>query len=107
MSFPLPRPLSHSSISLFNECPQKYKFKYIDKIPEKPKYFFSFGQSVHLALEYFYGPVLTPAAPKAPSLEDLLKHFHATHSHLALVRDANENYVGLVTLEDVVEELDF
>lgn len=38
-------------------------------------------------------------------LEDLLKHFHSTHSHLALVRDANEVYVGLVTLEDVVEEL--
>jgi hypothetical protein len=32
----LPRPLSHSSISLYNECPQKYKFKYVDKIPEKP-----------------------------------------------------------------------
>ena len=67
----LPRPLSHSSISLYNECPQKYKFKYIDKIPEKPKHFFSFGQSVHLALEYFYGP----KEPKAPSLEDLLKHY--------------------------------
>ncbi|MBI3270436.1 MAG: DUF21 domain-containing protein [Planctomycetes bacterium] len=37
--------------------------------------------------------------------EDLLKHFHGTHSHLALVRDADEKYVGLVTLEDVVEEL--
>ncbi len=67
----LPRPLSHSSITLYNECPQKYKFKYVDKIPEKPKHFFSFGQSVHLALEYFYGP----KEPKAPSLEDLLKHY--------------------------------
>lgn len=67
----LPRPLSHSSITLYNECPQKYKFKYVDKIPEKPRHFFAFGQSVHLALEYFYGP----KEPKAPSLEDLLKHF--------------------------------
>ncbi len=67
----LPRPLSHSSITLYNECPQKYKFKYVDKIPEKPKHFFSFGQSVHLALEYFYGP----KEPKAPSLEELLKHY--------------------------------
>lgn len=67
----LPRPLSHSSITLYNECPQKYKFKYVDKIPEKPKHFFSFGQSVHLALEYFYGV----KEPKAPSLEDLLKHY--------------------------------
>lgn len=67
----LPRPLSHSSISLYTECPQKYKFKYVDKIPEKPRHFFSFGQSVHLALEYFYGV----KEPKAPSLEDLLKNY--------------------------------
>ncbi len=67
----LPRPLSHSSISLYNECPQKYKFKYIDKVPEKPRHFFSFGQSVHTALEFFYDV----KEPKAPSLEDVLKHY--------------------------------
>ena len=67
----LPRPLSHSSISLYNECPQKYKFKYIDKVPEKPRHFFSFGQSVHLALEFFYGV----KEPVPPSLPDLLKNY--------------------------------
>ncbi len=67
----LPRPLSHSSISLYNECPQKYKFKYIDKIPEKPRHFFSFGQSVHLALEFFYGV----KEPVPPPLADLLKNY--------------------------------
>ncbi|NNN06681.1 MAG: PD-(D/E)XK nuclease family protein [Elusimicrobia bacterium] len=67
----LPRPLSHSSISLYQECPQKYKFKYIDKIPEKPRHFFSFGQSVHLALEYFYGVKV----PEPPSLADVLKNY--------------------------------
>ncbi len=67
----LPRPLSHSSISLYNECPQKYKFKYVDKIPEKSRHFFSFGQSVHLALEFFYGV----KEPVPPSLPDLLKNY--------------------------------
>src|SRR5208282_6843867 len=71
MAFELPRPLSHSSISLYNECPQKYKFKYVDKIPEKPRHFFSFGQSVHLALEFFYGVKV----PEPPSLPDLLKNY--------------------------------
>lgn len=71
MAFTLPRPLSHSSISMFQECPQKYKFKYIDKIPEKPRHFFSFGQSVHLALEFFYGVKTLPA----PSLEELLAFY--------------------------------
>lgn len=65
----LPRPLSHSSISLYTECPLKYKLKYVDGIPEKPKHFFAFGQSVHLALEFFYGG----KGPEAPSLEDLLQ----------------------------------
>jgi|CXWL01.1.fsa_nt_gi RecB family exonuclease len=56
---------------MYQECPQKYKLKYVDKIPEKPRHFFSFGQSVHLALEFFYGV----KEPTAPSLEDLLKHY--------------------------------
>jgi RecB family exonuclease len=71
MPFTLPRPLSHSSITLFNECPQKYKFKYIDKIPEKPRHFFSFGQSVHLALEFFYGVKALPA----PTLDEVLAFY--------------------------------
>jgi RecB family exonuclease len=69
----LPRPLSHSSISLYRECPQKYRFKYIDKIPEKPRHFFSFGQSVHSALEFFYGV----KTPEPPPLKDLLENYEA------------------------------
>ncbi len=71
MEYKLPRPLSHSSISMYQECPQKYKFKYIDKVPEKPRHFFSFGQSVHLALEFFYGVQALPA----PTLEALLANY--------------------------------
>ena len=82
----LPRPLSHSSISLYGECPQKYKFKYVDKIPEKPRHFFSFGQSVHLALEYFYGV----KEPKAPTLEELLAAYRATWVRGGYKDDAQE-----------------
>ncbi|HAZ09298.1 MAG TPA: hypothetical protein DCZ01_12455 [Elusimicrobia bacterium] len=67
----LPRPLSHSSITLYGECPQKYKFRYVDEIPEKPRHFFSYGQSVHSALEFFYG-VKTPVPP---TLEALLNKY--------------------------------
>lgn len=69
----LPRPLSHSSMSMFSECPQKYKFKYVDKIPEKPRHFFSFGTSVHTALEFFYGGKELPA----PTLDKVLEHYRA------------------------------
>jgi RecB family exonuclease len=71
MEYKLPRPLSHSSLSMYQECPQKYKFKYIDALPEKPRHFFSFGQSVHLALEFFYGVKALPA----PTLKEVLGHY--------------------------------
>jgi RecB family exonuclease len=70
----LPRPLSHSSITLYNECPQKYKFRYIDAIPEKPRHFFSFGRSVHSALEFFYGAT----TPVSPTLDELFKSYKET-----------------------------
>lgn len=46
--------LSHSSVSLLGECPLKWKFKYVDRLPEKPKHYFSLGKSVHSALEFMY-----------------------------------------------------
>ena len=67
----LTRALSHSSISMYVECPQKYKLKYIDKLPEKPKSFFSFGRSVHSALEFFYSVAALPA----PTLEQVLAEY--------------------------------
>lgn len=38
-------------------------------------------------------------------VSDLIKLFATTHSHLAVVRDKTDKVVGIVTLEDVVEEL--
>jgi len=65
------RPLSHSSINLYLDCPKKWQFKYIDKIPEKPRHFFSFGKTVHDALEYLYGGQTLPP----PNLEQLLERY--------------------------------
>ena len=63
--------LSHSSISMYLECPQKWKLKYIDKLPEKPRHFFSFGKSVHAALEYFYAVDALPP----PSFEKVIRFY--------------------------------
>lgn len=65
------RPLSHSSINLYLDCPQKWRFKYIDKIPEKPRHFFSFGKTVHDALEFLYDVRTMPP----PSLEEVLAYY--------------------------------
>lgn len=63
---------SHSRLSTFEQCPQKYEFKYIRKLPP------DFGQSieaflgskVHDTLEWIYkNPDLET------SLDDIIKHF--------------------------------
>ena len=62
------RPLSHSQITLYLQCPLKYKLKYVEKLKEKPKSYLSFGKSVHTALEYLFASRLqTP-----PSLDEVL-----------------------------------
>ncbi len=65
------RTLSHSSVSLYKTCPQKWKFRYIDKIPESPKSYFSFGKSVHNGLEFLF----TKSDLGFPTLENLLSNY--------------------------------
>ena len=46
---------------------------------------------------YFVSPNVT--------MDDLFNGFKKHHTHLALVRDRNKNILGMVTMEDVLEEL--
>ncbi|HOI42568.1 MAG TPA: PD-(D/E)XK nuclease family protein [Elusimicrobiales bacterium] len=71
VSGPAALAFSFSKLSLYEECPLKYRFKYIDKLPEKPKPYFAFGNSVHAALEFFHDP----SHKEAPPLEKLLSAF--------------------------------
>ena len=48
------KPLSPSAIAKFRECPQKYKFSYIDKIKEPPSWQMYLGSFVHEVLEHLY-----------------------------------------------------
>lgn len=68
------RVLSHSSVNLYKTCPQRWRFRYIDKVPEKPRSFFSFGKSVHTGLEYLFSA--TPGT--WPTLDDVLAHYKTT-----------------------------
>jgi len=49
--YKLPFYLSYSQLSLFEDCPYKYRFSYILKVPTRGKHFFSFGETMHLTLE--------------------------------------------------------
>ena len=65
------KPLSHSQISLYLECPLKYKFRYIDGLKEKPKSALSFGDSVHKAIAFFFGSKL----PNPPAMEEVNDYY--------------------------------
>lgn len=62
---------SYSRYSLYSECPQKYKFRYVDKLPEKPKPYFAFGSAIHNALEFLFDI----KTPHFPPLEQVLERF--------------------------------
>jgi RecB family exonuclease len=53
--------LSYSSMSTYNQCPKKWELKYVRKMAEKAKHFFSLGKSVHSALEAMHGGEACPS----------------------------------------------
>lgn len=65
---------SHSRISAFEQCPLKFKFRYIDKlIPEVEKTIEAFlGEKVHEALEWLYLRILNQ---QTPQLEDVIEYY--------------------------------
>ena len=45
------RPFSVSQFITYKKCPRIYQYRYLMGIPEKPKYFFDFGASIHNVVE--------------------------------------------------------
>ncbi|HAH32374.1 MAG TPA: hypothetical protein DCL44_08685 [Elusimicrobia bacterium] len=67
----VPLAFSYSKLSMYTECPLKYKFKYLEKIKEEPKSYFAFGNSIHKALEFLHAV----SAPPFPSIEEVLESY--------------------------------
>lgn len=44
---------SHSKLELYKQCPRKFKYRYIDKLPTKPFEHLAKGSEVHRLLEIF------------------------------------------------------
>ncbi len=59
--------LSYSSYRTYLECPQRWKFLYVEKRPEAPRSYFTFGRVVHTVLESLLRPLVVPAARKVGS----------------------------------------
>jgi RecB family exonuclease len=65
------RPLSFTQISLYQSCPLCYKLQYIDGLKPKDKSYFSFGTTMHDAVEHFF----RVNTPPPPSLAELLQYY--------------------------------
>ncbi len=52
--YPLPDAFSFSQLKSYENCPYQYKLAHILKIPTKSNASFSFGQTMHSALQKFY-----------------------------------------------------
>lgn len=64
--------LSFSRVDSYRNCPLKFRFAYLDRIPTRPTPHLSFGSSIHGALERFYDQKL----PECPSEDELLQFLY-------------------------------
>lgn len=64
--------ISYSKLSTFKQCPLKYRFQYVDKLPTKPAPALFFGSTIHACLEWLHRPDGADDAPR--TLADLLDH---------------------------------
>lgn len=56
-------PLSVSKIKTFKDCPAKYRFSYIEKLPSKETDYLIFGKFIHEVLENFHKTYLDTQLP--------------------------------------------
>ncbi len=61
--------LSYSSYRTYLECPLRWKFLYVEKRPETPRGYFTFGRVVHGILEELVRPLVVPSARRVGSTE--------------------------------------
>ena len=63
--------LSYSAVRTFQGCPLKYRFRYIDGLPEDcVSSSLVFGSAIHAAVEFYFTEQL--AGEVEPSLDELL-----------------------------------
>jgi RecB family exonuclease len=71
---PTPLRLSFSRVDMYQSCPLKFRFSYVDELPAAPGPHLSWGSSIHAALETWWDQKL----PEAPPVEVLLDALYAS-----------------------------
>lgn len=75
--------ISHSALATYQQCPLKYRFRYIDELPEESvSANLLFGAAIHKALEYFFAELMAGnAAPKEAALLEAYHEYWQSQSH--------------------------
>ncbi|MGI0053252.1 MAG: RecB family exonuclease [Thermoplasmata archaeon] len=78
--------LSYSSVRAYLECPLRWKYLYIDRIPEAPRGYFSFGRTIHSVLEELVRPLVVPfpRRPEDGAIQRTLDQYSAAAPAAAL-----------------------
>ncbi len=85
--------LSYSSYHTYLECPLRWKFLYVDRLPEAPRGYFSFGRVIHSVLEELVRPYVVPGTRRLATgesqrtLDDWHAGSHTPAVHPALNRE--------------------
>jgi putative RecB family exonuclease len=64
-----PPALSYSSYRTYLECPLRWKYLYVERRPETPRGYFTFGRVIHSVLEDLVRPLVVPAARRTEAGE--------------------------------------
>lgn len=62
--------ISYSSVGTYQNCPLKYKYQHVDRIPEPKSKEAVFGTLIHAVLKYIHAPALL-----APTVDQALDYF--------------------------------
>jgi RecB family exonuclease len=61
--------LSFTRVDTFEQCPRRFRYQYVDGLPQAPAPQLSFGSSIHSTLEWLYDR----KHPELPSLDETLQ----------------------------------
>jgi len=69
-----PKFVSYSQLETFSQCPLKYKYRYVLRLPTPPSHTLSFGQTIHRTLRDFHREDLFKSQTDVNRLLELYQH---------------------------------
>ncbi|MFA5318265.1 MAG: ATP-dependent DNA helicase [Patescibacteria group bacterium] len=95
--YELPKFYSYTQLQSYDKCPHQYFRDHVLKIPKPGKHFFSFGQTMHLTLQKFFGMIMASQNAVQESL------FDKPHPNPLLSKE-RENAISVDVLLKLYEE---